>query len=108
LEIYTSESSTVQDKKVSKGTSPIIFCFEEDKTENKPEVVFINGFNSGFNSPLWQDNHYAFQIKQEEFGFLVYYNRTTFVLTKRREDTSLYTEWTFGFYKGKDYYTGYP
>jgi hypothetical protein len=34
LEIYTSESSTVQDKKVNKGTTPVIFCFEEEETEN--------------------------------------------------------------------------
>jgi hypothetical protein len=88
LEIYTTESSTVQDKKVNKGTTPVIFCIEEDKTENKHEVVFI----SDFNSPIWQGYHYAFQITQEEFGFLIFYNRTTLVLTKRREDTSLYTE----------------
>jgi hypothetical protein len=84
--------------------SPVIFCIEEDKTGSKPEVVFI----SGFNSPIWQGYHYVFQITQEAFGFLVFYNRKTLVLTKRREDTSLYTEWTFSFYKDKDYYTGYP
>jgi hypothetical protein len=103
-EIYTTESSTVQDEKVNEGTIPVIFCIEDEETENKPEVVFI----SGFNSPVWQGYHYAFQITQEEFGFLVFYNGTTLVLTKRREDTSLYTEWTFGFYKEEDYYTGYP
>jgi hypothetical protein len=50
LEIYTTESSTVQDEKVNKGTTLVIFCIEEDKTEYKPEDVFI----SGFNSPIWQ------------------------------------------------------
>jgi hypothetical protein len=103
LEIYTTESSTVQDKKINEGTTPLIFCIEKEETENKAEVVFI----SGFNSPIWQGYHYAFQITQEEFGFLVFYNRTTLVLTKRREDSSLYTEWTFGFYNKEDYYTGY-
>jgi hypothetical protein len=60
-----------------------------------------------FNSPIWQGYHYAFQITQEEFGFLVFYNGTKLVLTKRCEDTSLYTEWTFGFYQEEDYHKGY-
>jgi hypothetical protein len=89
LDIYTTESSTEQVKKVNEGTTLAIFCTEEEETENQPEVAFI----SGFNSPIWHGYHYKFQITQEEFGFLVFYIGTKFKLTKKT--------WTFGFIKTK-------